>query len=121
MRELSPRICRESWESQRDSGRYNPASVALWRSKYGKHRWVLPCGTSDDISFFREGDLVYLVCINSRLDYVGVSVFSCKDNDELGEVFCQSEEHWRDALGPRGLDLHPRNIAKRLAEYAILY
>lgn len=120
MREFSPRVCRESLDSQLAAGRYTPASVALWHSKYGKHRWVLPCGTSDDISFFREGSLAFLVCINKGLDYVGLSVFDCQTNDEIGEVFCQSEDHWREVLGRRGLDLHPRNIAKRLADYAIL-
>lgn len=117
---------RESWESQRDAGRFNPASVLIYRESHGRgksrrecvHRLVLGKGDGDDFAFFRDGRYLLALSWRTGLDYVGLQVYSLDDGEECGEdVFCQGEEHYREVLGPMGLELTPANMARRLFGY----
>lgn len=119
MKELSLKVYRESPESQRNAGRYNPASVIKPIIKGVKRRHVLPCGDSDRVSFWLEGETVYCLSISHRLGYCGLTAYAPEDQErnESTEVFCQSEEQYTELLGPRGLDLSERTIANRLANY----
>lgn len=112
-------IIAETWEEQKAAGRYNPASVAVWRSARGCHRWTLNCGTSDDVNFYREAGLVYCVSINRGLGYVGIQAFSEITNGEIGDYFCQDYAANFDADFPKNrtqfYDLTGINQAKYLA------
>ena len=118
------KICRESAESQRAAGRYNPASVLLWESTYkrvkSRHRLILDAGESDYITVYRDKreGLVFILSVNYRYDYCGLQVYSEPAGGPVGGVFCQGSEQIADCVGPRGLDLSDRTIAKRLAVYA---
>lgn len=123
MRSFPYKLEEETYEEQRISGRYNPATILVYRGK----RCSLACGDSDDVEAFIDGKgkeaRIYVVSLNTRLDYVGLQVFDPTDIDdnkhcaEIGSVFCQGQEHYEECLGKRGLDLHPRTIAKYLEQY----
>lgn len=126
----SARIKRESWDRQRAAGRYNAGLVVLLN--YRKRRYVLPIGAgdSDCVDVFREGNYVYVVSVNHGLEYAGLEVFELGDTrdehsdkhagDQVGSVFLQADYEVREILGPRGTDLAPATIARRLAEYALV-
>ncbi len=130
MKTINPNIVRESNARQSAAGRYNPASVALIYKDGRRYSLVLPCGDSDEVYFWQEGNEVQCLCVNTRHDYCGLTVyllgetvnkFSEKaqrfDGDETGSVFLQADHEIESALGRRGLDLSPGTIRKRLAEY----
>lgn len=82
---------------------------------------------------FCEGDIVYCLSINYGLQYVGLTALGCdrtKDNHQkdkfnpkrwrapqIGDIFLQYDYQIGEALGRRGFDLAPINIAKILAGY----
>jgi hypothetical protein len=102
----------ETFEEQFAARRHNPAQVLV----VGDRRFSLGAGTSDDIHAFEHEQYIYVVSMNTGLDYVGLQIFAPDDSD-AGEIFLQGEWEYREILGPRGLDLSPRTIANRLQEY----
>ena len=118
------KLVNESWKSQSKAGRLNPATVLLIRHKGKKVRCVLGCGSSDSISVFLRSDLLFVVNVNHGLQYAGLQVFDLADNYgmdgcPIGEVFLQADYEIAGVLGPRGTDLSPLTIAKRLEPHAI--
>lgn len=118
LEEISASIKRESWESQRRAGRYNPALVALFDNR----RHVLPVGDSDYFTLYRvKGDdsgRVWCVSISTRFGYCGACSFLPDDTerDESAEVFCDTSQAITEVLGRAdGIDeLTERTIARRL-------
>jgi hypothetical protein len=108
------RVAVETWDEQYLSGRINPALVADFQWKGGKHRFTLSSGRGDDITFFRDGELVVALSINYGLEYVGAQVYDIAKSDEVGDVFLDGPEKIEDCLGKTGLDLMKSTIAKRL-------
>ncbi len=118
------KVCRESWESQRKAGRYNPASVLILKAskRSPRVRCVLSCGDSDDVSFYTDRGVIVVVSMNRGLDYCGLQVFSRDEKiagypvgESMGEgLFLQGQEQIEESLGRKGLDLSDRTIARRL-------
>lgn len=85
MKRFHPHISKESWESQRKAGRYNPALTACFAGV----EVLLPAGTSDTMTFWRDRTRVLLLTTNSRLGYAGLTEFDALDGSESGSVFVQ--------------------------------
>lgn len=119
------RLVSESFESQCKARRYNPATVLRMKHKGVKRRFVLGCGSNDNVTVLREGDLLFVVSVNHGLEYAGLEVFDLgevPDEDQhgpMGIAFLQADYEIAEILGPRGVDLTPITIAKRLADYAL--
>ena len=116
------RIRREPEAWQRHAGRYNPGSQLIVRTKTARLIVPLGAGSSDDVEVFSEGGLLYIVTCNASLDYVGLETVPADPAEPEGaaftdNVFFQGDEQIREVLGPRGLDLTPRTMARRLAQY----
>lgn len=110
MRTLQPKEYgwrQESWDEQRDAGRYSPAQVVVWRGK--DH--TIGAGTADDIGLFEEGGRLHVTATNRALGYIGLEIF--EDGEPAGDVFTQDH----DEPGAYILGLSPIYAAKRLAEY----
>ena len=106
----------ESWDEQAASGRYHPCQQV--HVKDGPVL-TISAGTADDLDVFTEHGLFYVVSVNRGLETVGLEVFG--DDGSLlegGSVFLQLDYEVREILGPRGVDLSPMAIAKRLSCYA---
>ena len=102
----------------------NERSLDIIHIRDMKVRCVLGAGSSDSIKVFLRGDLLFVVNVNHGLQYAGLQVFDLVDNYgmdgcPIGEVFLQADYEIAGVLGPRGTDLSPRTIAKRLEPHAI--
>jgi hypothetical protein len=131
MQSINANITHESWDSARDAQRVNRGLIAFVHYRNATYRLPIGAGESDDVNVFRDGPLVYVVSVNRGLGYAGLQVFELtsyepskynakhRQASEIGETFLQADYEIDDILGKRGVDLHPRTIAKRLADYAI--
>ena len=104
----------EPYEEQVGANRYNPAQKIKFRDKAGKHEHTLSAGSEDTIYVFRSGTVTYVLAYNYRLQYAGLEAF--EGDRAIGDIFVQSDWDMVEILGPKGLDLTPITIAKRLAE-----
>lgn len=125
MRTIEAKICLESWDRADAAGRVNQGSVALLN--YKRRPFVVPlsAGDSDSVYLFRERSTLVVLSINERFGYCGAQLFDLDAFTpdaitpkrfapaEVGDVFLQ--DNVEDTLGPRGLDLTPATIARRLA------
>jgi hypothetical protein len=75
---------------------------------------LVGAGTDDGLYVYKGNDGgYYVVALNSRLPYARLEIFDAR-GEEVGSKFVQEWEV-EEALGPRGVDLEPHNIARRLA------
>jgi hypothetical protein len=107
------RTAPESWEKQREAGRYNPAiEMQYYTDK--SYTVTLGAGTRDELDVFEEGNRIYVLMTNTGLGYVGMQVF--EDGEEIADEFVQDyDEHGEYILG-----LTPIWRAKRLANWCDL-
>jgi len=129
MKQIYPKLGHECSQRQSDSGRFNPSMIAKVKHSGKTYVLVLNCGSADNTSFFQERDCVYVVSINTGLGYCGADCYVFGDTrnpyteSETYEAdlqpgpFLDNDTEIAETLGPRGLDLTPRTILKRLAEY----
>ena len=75
MKRTSYEIKHETYEDQREAGRYNPSLEITFRDKTGVHTHKTVAGTSDDLDVYREGSLTCLLNRNFNLGYIGLEVF----------------------------------------------
>jgi len=115
MRRVGFTIEKETYEEQREAGRYNPGLVVLFRDRTGNHRVHIGAGYSDDVEVYREGEETFILSKNWRLGYVGLEIY--RGSRHIGEMFLQNSQDIDEILGPQGLDLADYNIIKRMAQY----
>lgn len=110
MRTLKPHeyeLDRETWDEQREAGRYNPAPVIIWRG----HRYALGHGTADDVDYFEEGGALYVLARNVAIGYAGLEVY--RTGEQIASTFTTFQEQEEYLNG-----LTPIYAAKRLANWA---
>lgn len=129
MRSFNLTIKRESYARQSARNRCHPASVGLFRYRRRVYVVELGAGDNDSIYAFREGETVYVVTVNHVLPYCGLEAFDLSrfapddispnrlSPKQVGNVFLQESEQVEESLGPKGVDLAPHTIARRLADY----
>ena len=98
----------EPYAEQRAAGRRNPARRVFIDGGY----LTIGAGGLDAVDVFTEHGHTFVVSVNQGLGYAGLEVFD-EDGQPAGDVFVQGVEV-ADAIGPRGVDLHPQTIARRL-------
>lgn len=109
MRTLKPAAYdwdRETYEEQREAGRYNPAQVVIWQG----HRHAIGAGTADDVDLFTQDGALYVLARNRGLGYAGLEIW--QDGERVADTFTDAEE-LADYLN----ELTAINAAKRLADY----
>ena len=101
------------------SGHYGPSTVVVVDGR----RLLTGCGLRDDIHVFRDFDdrnTIYILSTNVPLGYCGVEVWDIAgDVYRVSEYFVQNDWEVESILGPQTFNLHPINIAKRVAFYAM--
>lgn len=110
------RLLEESWESQREAGRYNPATQAHFRAGRKSHALTLNAGTSDRLAFFREGEYFIVLSSNWNLHYIGLQVYNTKECDCEEDIFLSGDQV-DEMLGKDAFDLADITLAKRLFNY----
>lgn len=97
----------ETYAEQRAAGRYNPASVIIWRGL----RHTIGAGSADNVDVLEQSGCLYVLATNRALGYIGLQIF--QDGAQVADCFCQDESKETARL----LELTPLNAAKRLANY----
>lgn len=118
MRQVDYKVV-ERWPS----GHHNPHYNILVKYGRGVLELETGSGSSDDVYVYREGDEFYVLSVNTHLPYVGLEIFNFHDvgangyiGKPRGDVFGQEEQVY-DLLGPRGTDLAPATMVRKLSEY----
>lgn len=97
-RKISPRIEEETYEEQRAAGRYNPGHVFIYKN----NRYYTGMGTTDDLTFWKSGNDIWLLIRNHRHGYVGLYLYEIEryKQDEAiqpeREIFMQSLDELAD-------------------------
>lgn len=76
-----------SYDDPRGKGFYNLPYLLV----YNDRDTIAPCGRTDNVSLFREGNDLILLCSNSLYRYVGITVYDLELN-EVSAYFCQNME-----------------------------
>lgn len=87
-----PKLEKESYEEQFKAGRYNAATVLIYKG----WRMSLKCGTRDSNVFWVEGSFVFVLTDNSRYHYAGLSRY------ELEECYVDSDTDYMTGKLRRG-------------------
>lgn len=98
---------RETLDEQREAGRWNPATVIVWRGQ----RYTIGAGTADDVDVFTEGGALYVLARNRGMSYAGLEVF--RDGERIADIFVDESDRG-DYLN----ELTAIYAAKRLANWA---
>lgn len=113
-------------------GHHNPHRNIVVR--YRNKTWELESGhgRGDDVDVYLEGDRAYVLVTRSNLGYVGLSEyvlnkdFETKHEDydssyqavgNSAEVFIDRDYEIEEILGPRGFDLQPLSILRKVRPY----
>lgn len=117
----------EPMEETLAAKRYNPSCDILVTAFGRRLRLKSGHGSTDDVYLFRENDALYLLSLNTRYGYCGLTAYDKDDAlettaqgkpvEETDSIFLQDDSEIEETLGRKGLDLSPMTIAKRLAEY----
>ncbi len=75
---------------------------------------TISAGHSDNVDVFVDNGEYVILSTNNGLGYCGVEIFD-NAGERVADIFAQDDCVMADLLGPRGLDLAPITIAKRLA------
>jgi hypothetical protein len=111
---LKYNIYGESLEQQRQAGRYNPASVILYKRK----EYTIGSGTTDHIHVFREDEFLIVLSINYHMGYAGIEAFDTT-SDKSAELFYQDSQDLNEYVGKNWDELSEITLAKRMMN--ILY
>ena len=130
MKPLTFTIVKAGWKRQKAGNQLNPGRVILF--KFHNRRYVAPisAGDSDSVYAWRDGKEIIVLSMNERLGYVGIETFTVEgttfsdyspgryEANHVDDHFLQSDEEVRETLGPRGLELSPSTIVRRLMSVA---
>jgi len=97
---------RETIEEQSAAGRWNPATVVIWRGM----RHTIGAGTACGVDLFEEGGALVVLSRNSALDHAGLEIF--EDGERIADTFTQEPAQAEYING-----LSAIYAAKRLADY----
>ena len=89
-------IERETYDEQREAGRYNPARVIIWRG----HRYAIGAGDGDDLDIFTEGGALYVLARRRSLGYAGLEVF--RDGARIADTALSTAQLTRYVRRPSG-------------------
>lgn len=87
--------------------------------EYKGKECILPCGTDDDLFYFRDSEYSVILGENFRLGYAGLVMINLDTMEIIGECFFQNTEYFQDEMGIRKdyWDYVPINRAKILIQY----
>lgn len=85
-------------------------------------------GTRDHVHVYRDGDQVYVLSVNFGLQYVGLARYDLSDAalgklepdkalEASAEVFVDRDYDIAETFGPRGVDLAPHTLIRRLYDH----
>lgn len=100
---------------------------AYWRGMHSRglkfedqgNTYYLHAGLSDKVYVFARSICIYVLTINSSLEYIGLDAYMPKEPNPINTLFLHSENQIIECLGRRWEQLLPKTIAERLVEFLI--
>jgi hypothetical protein len=114
--------------NESDSAKLCPAyfSACYLPGKSAGQNFSEPGDTTSIQVVDRDGNLFYVLVVNSRFPYIGVAAYNMSGLDKLtdgealkpfSEVFLQGSEQCAESLGEKFDDLAPHTIVRRLMDH----
>jgi hypothetical protein len=93
------------------AGRYNPAQVIVYQGI----EYKIGAGYRDEVSVFIDADMLYILSLNTDLDYIGLDAAEIGYPDTI-ETVCFIDGSWNveELFGLDWYDLHPEFIVEEL-------
>ena len=89
-------LVKMSSNDSRSKGYYNLPYLLV----YNGHDTIAPCGSTDNVSLFEEGDDLIFLSSNSRYGYVGINIYD-NELDETAELFFQNMDELCEIIDVR--------------------
>jgi len=86
--------------------------IIKWK---GMHT-TIGAGTSDDLDFYEEDKILYVLSRNYNLDYVGLETFSTCSS-QIDNIFLQNQEEIEEVLSKNGINKSAPWVIKTLRNY----
>jgi hypothetical protein len=113
MQQIYPVIRSMTWEETRKYGCLNQERMM----NYQGVSYRLSAGASDSIYVFMSGVTLYVLVVNSSLDYLGLDAYMPNEEDPIDNIFLQGEWAIQECLGCQWRRLSPATIAGRLMNH----
>jgi hypothetical protein len=103
------------------SGHFNPHDNLIVRYRGRDYELECGAGSSDWVHVYRTKELVHVLSFNRGLGYVALAAYMLERAESpirpMEELFFQADWQVAEVLGPRGVDLEPRTMRRRLEQY----
>jgi hypothetical protein len=113
MQQIYPVIRSMTWDETRKYGYFSQGKMM----DYQGVRYRLSAGASDSIYVFKSGITLYVLVVNSSLDYLGLDAYMPNEEDPIDNIFLQGEWAIQECLGCRWRRLSPTIIADQLMHH----
>jgi hypothetical protein len=113
MQQIYPVIRSMTWEETRKYGYFSQGKMMDYQG--GSYR--LSAGARDSIYMFKSGVTLYVLVVNSSLDYLGLDAYMPNEEDSIDNLFLQGEWVIQKCLGCRWRELSLATIADRLMRH----
>ncbi len=94
MTEIHPTIRTMTWDEARDFGYYHQGLMM----EHGLISYRLSAGTRDNLHVFESGVVLYVLTINTSLDYLGLDAYVPNEQDPVDSIFLQGDWAIRECL-----------------------
>ncbi|PLX83670.1 MAG: hypothetical protein C0617_11085 [Desulfuromonas sp.] len=111
MTQIHPTIRTMTWNEAREFGLLNRGLLM----DYDCISYRLSAGTTDDIHTFKSGATLFVLTVNTRLDYIGFDAYIGKEEDPIDSIFLQDSHAIEEVLGRAWRSMSITAIASILA------
>jgi hypothetical protein len=112
MTQIQPTIRTMTWEEAQEFGHYHQGLML----EHNCISYRLSAGTADNIHCFKSGVTLYVLTINSRLDYVGLGTYVGSEQDPVDSIFLQGDWAIEECIGDNLRSLSLTSLYSRMIQ-----
>lgn len=71
---------------------YNFPITLNFGEKHNRTKYIIAAGNYDHISIYQDGVYIYILTINTGLNYISLEVFNTETKEEDGNIFLSDSE-----------------------------
>ena len=109
MTQIFPTIRTMTWNEAHEFGHFHQG--LMMDHNCVSHR--LTAGTKDNLHILESGPVLYVLTLNTSLDYIGLDVYMPKEEDAIDSIFLQGEST-KEMIGNDWKSLSLIQLATRL-------
>ncbi len=115
MTQIYPTIRTMTFEEARDFGDYHQGLMM----DHNCVSYRLSAGTKDNMHVLESGPVLYVLTLNTCLDYIGLDIYMPKEEDAVDSIFLQGDYAIAECIGHdwRSLSLY-KLVARLMALFA---